>query len=126
MYRKLVQTDQGYQSHQLLSDLDTYIRRFCSFLKMACNPPPKKKTNPGTNGSHPLRGRNEGIFALWSISSPIRVQIAQELVRLITLIGLNRFLIHIISPRPLKKCSWTTFRWSILRKRTFLVVIRLL
>ena len=45
MYRKLVQTDQGYESHQLLSDLDTYIRRYCSFLKMACNPPPKNKNS---------------------------------------------------------------------------------
>ena len=35
--RKFVETNQGYQSHQLLSDLDTYIRRYCSFLKMACN-----------------------------------------------------------------------------------------
>eukprot|EP00493_Phyllostaurus_siculus_P025165 UN25509 len=38
MYRKLVQTDQGYQSHQVLSDLDTYIQRYYSFLKMACTP----------------------------------------------------------------------------------------
>ena len=28
MYQKLVQTDQDYQSHQLLSDLDTYKRRY--------------------------------------------------------------------------------------------------
>ena len=62
----------------------------------------------------------------WSISSPIRVQIAQELVRLITLIGLNKFLMHIISPKSLKKFSWTTFRWSVLRKCEFLVVLRLL
>ena len=61
-----------------------------------------------------------------SISSPIRVQIAQELVRLITLIGLNKFLMHIISPKSLKKFSWTTFRWSVLRKCEFLVVLRLL
>ena len=65
-----------------------------------------------------LGGGFAGRFEKWSISSLIRVQIAQELVRLITLIGLNKFLIHIISPRPLKKFSWTTFRWSVLRKRT--------
>ena len=69
---------------------------------------------------------NGGIFASWSISSLIRIQLAQDLVRSITLIDLNKFLIHIISPNPLKKFSWTTFRWSIFRKRTFLVVIRLL
>eukprot|EP00493_Phyllostaurus_siculus_P018747 UN19043 len=28
MGRKLVQTDQGYQSHQLPIDLDTYMRRY--------------------------------------------------------------------------------------------------
>ena len=37
MYKKLVQTDHGYQSHQLLSDLDTYMRRYWSLFKV---PPP--------------------------------------------------------------------------------------
>ena len=73
-----------------------------------------------------LGGGVAGRFEKWSIASLIRVQIAQELVRLITLIGLNKFLIHIISPRPLKIFSWTTFRWSVLRKCEFLVVLRLL
>ena len=43
--RKFVETNQGYQSHQLLSDLDTYIRRYCSFLKMACTYTPLKKNS---------------------------------------------------------------------------------
>ena len=73
-----------------------------------------------------LGGGVAGHLEKWSISSPIRVQIAQELVRSITLIGLNKFLMHIISPKPLKKFSWTTFRWSVPRKCEFLVVLRLL
>ena len=31
--KKFVQMDQGYQSHQLPSDLDSYRRRYCSFFK---------------------------------------------------------------------------------------------
>ena len=42
MGRKLVQADQGYQSHQLPIDLDTYRRRHWSLFK---TPPPSKKTN---------------------------------------------------------------------------------
>ena len=69
-----------------------------------------------------LGGPNEGLFALWSISSHVGVQICRELVRLIKLIDSNKFLIHIISPRPLKKFSWATFRWSVLGKCRFLVI----
>ena len=53
---------------------------------------------------------NEVIFALWSISSHVGVQIGRELVRLITLIGLNKFLTNIK---------------SIVKKRSFLVFQRL-
>ena len=66
-----------------------------------------------------------GHLEKWSISSPIRVQIAQKLVRLLTLIRLSQFLMHIVSPKSLKKFSWTTFQWSVLRRCMFLVVIRL-
>ena len=78
------------------------------------------------DGSFFFRGGFAGHLEKWSISSPIHVQIAQELVRLITLISLNKFLMHIISPKSLKKFSWTTFRCAVLRKCMFLVVIRLL
>ena len=57
-----------------------------------------------------LKGGNEGIFALWSLSLHVGVQIGRELVRLITLISLNKFLIKIASPMSLKKFSRTTFR----------------
>ena len=43
MGRELVQTDQGYPSHQLPIDLDTYRRRYWSLFKNACNPTPLKK-----------------------------------------------------------------------------------
>ena len=42
MYLKLVQTAQGYQSLQLLSDLNSYRRRYWSIFKTAGNPPLKK------------------------------------------------------------------------------------
>ena len=48
-------------------------------------------------------GRGFGaIFAIWSISSHVGVQIGRELVRLITLISLNKFLTNITSPMSLK------------------------
>ena len=40
-----------------------------------------------------------GRFEKWSISSPVLVQIDRELVGLITLIGLNKFLTHITSSK---------------------------
>ena len=43
-----------------------------------------------------------GRFLKWSISSLVRVQIAQELVRLISLIGLNKLSSNITSPKTLK------------------------
>ena len=43
MYQKLVQTDQSYQSHQLLIDLYSYMRRYWPIFKNACNLPPSKK-----------------------------------------------------------------------------------
>ena len=66
-------------------------------------------------------GRFAGRFEKCSISSPPRVQIDRELVRLITLIGLNKFSTHITSSKSLKKFSRTTFRWSVVRKCSFLV-----
>ena len=66
-----------------------------------------------------LGGGNEDFFAKWPISSNVRVQIGRELVRLITLIGLNKFLTNITSPTSLKKFSRTTFRWSIAKKVHF-------
>ena len=38
MYLKFVQTDQGYQSHQLLSDLNSYRRWYWLLFKTAGNP----------------------------------------------------------------------------------------
>ena len=46
-------------------------------------------------------------FFQWCRFSPIRAQIGRELVRLITLINLNKFLINTISPKPLKTFSRT-------------------
>ena len=68
-----------------------------------------------------LGGVNEAFFATWPISSQLGVQIGRELVRLITLIGLNKFVTNITSPTSLKKFSRTTFRWSIVKNRSFLV-----
>ena len=45
MYQKLVQTDQGYQSHQLLSDLNSYRRWYWLLFKTAGNPSLKILTN---------------------------------------------------------------------------------
>ena len=72
------------------------------------------------------REGNASRFEKRSIYSPIRYQIAQQFVRLITLIELNKFLIHTISPRSLQKFSWTRFRWCVLRKCEFLEVMKLL
>jgi len=41
MFLKLVQTDQGYQSHQLPSNLDSYKRRYWSIFKRPPSSPPK-------------------------------------------------------------------------------------
>ena len=43
------------------------------------------------------------IFFQWHRSSSVRVQISREVVRLITLISLNKFLIKLIFPNRLKK-----------------------
>ena len=50
--------------------------------------------------------RGEGVagrFEKWSMSLFVRVQIDRELVRLITLVGLNKLSINITSPKTLKK-----------------------
>ena len=57
-----------------------------------------------------FRERFWGYFAIWSISSHVGVQIGLELVRLIALIGLNKFWTNVTSPKSLKKFSRTTFR----------------
>ena len=50
-----------------------------------------------------LGGGNEGFFPLRSISSHVGVQIGLELVRLIALIGLNKFWTNVTSLKSLKK-----------------------
>ena len=55
-------------------------------------------------------GGNEVFFSFCPISSHVGIQIGRELVRLITLIGLNKFRTNITSPVSLKKFSRTTFR----------------
>ena len=72
-----------------------------------------------------LGGANEGLFPLWSISSYVGVQIVRELVRLMILIGLNKFRTNVTPPMSLKKFSRTTFRWSVVKKRSFLMCSRL-
>ena len=57
-----------------------------------------------------FRGGFSGFFSIWSISSYVDVQIGLELVRLIVLIGLNKFWTNVASPKSLKKISRTTFR----------------
>ena len=42
------------------------------------------------------------MFAIWSISSQVGVQIGLELVRLIALIGLNKFWTNVTSQKSLK------------------------
>ena len=64
--------------------------------------------------------RFAGRFEKWSISSRVRVQIDRELVRLITMIGLNELYPNIIPPKTLKKFSRTTFRWCVVKKWAFL------
>ena len=55
------------------------------------------------------------IFSKWLISSHIRIQISRESVRLIELITLDMFLIHIVYWRSLKKISSMRFRPSVLK-----------
>ena len=43
------------------------------------------------------------LFAIWSISSHVGIQIGLELVRLIALIGLNIFWTNVTPPKSLKK-----------------------
>ena len=62
----------------------------------------------------------------WYPFSHARPRIGRELVRLITLICLNKFSTNIIFPKTLKKFSRTTFRWWAMRKRSFLVFQMLL
>ena len=50
-----------------------------------------------------LGGGFEEIFAIWSISSRVGVQIGLQLVRFIALIGLNKFWTNVTSPKSLKK-----------------------
>ena len=57
-----------------------------------------------------LGGSFGAIFAIWSISSHVGVQIGLELVRLIALICLNKFWTNVTPPKSLKKFSRTTFR----------------
>ena len=71
-----------------------------------------------------FRGDLAGLgitFFQWCRFSPIRAQIGQELVRLITMINLNNFLINTISPKPPKTFSRTKFRWFVVRICSFLV-----
>ena len=65
MYQKLVQTDQGYQSHQLLSDLDSYRRRYWSFFKTACNPHVLKSRE--FNATTHLSFENIEFFLWWTL-----------------------------------------------------------
>ena len=60
-------------------------------------------------------------FFQWCRFSPIHAEIGRELVRLITVINLNKFLPNTISPKSLKRYSHTTFRWSVATKCSFLV-----
>ena len=57
-----------------------------------------------------LGGVNEVLFATWQISSHVGVQIGRELVRLITVISLIKFLTKITSAMSLEKFSRKTFR----------------
>ena len=50
-----------------------------------------------------FRGGFEVFFAIWPISSYVGVQIVRELVRLMTPIGLNKYLTNVTSPTSLKK-----------------------
>ena len=50
-----------------------------------------------------LGGGSEVFFAIWPISSYVGVQIVRELVRLMTPIGLNKYLTNVTSPTSLKK-----------------------
>ena len=68
-----------------------------------------------------LGGGFEPFFAIWPISSYVGVQIVRELVRLMRLIGLNKFWTNVTSPMSLKKFSRTTFWWSVVRKWSLLV-----
>ena len=62
-----------------------------------------------------LGGVFGAIFAIWSISSHVGVQIGLKLVRLIALIGLNMFRTNMIYWKSLENFSGTKFRLSVLR-----------
>ena len=55
------------------------------------------------SGDFFLGGGFGALFAIWSISSHVGVQIGLELVRLIALIGLNKFWTNVTSSKSLKK-----------------------
>ena len=72
------------------------------FLKNVSDADSREITFFNTDGDF-SRGGFGVIFAIWSISSHVGVQIGLELVQLIALIDLNKFWTHVTSPKPLKK-----------------------
>ena len=98
----------------------TLLKVYCHYLTPVCHNLTKLRQN-ASDGDFFLEGGFQGLFAIWSISSHVGVQIGLELVRLIALICLNKFWTNVASPKSLKKFSRTTFRWSVVRKWSFLV-----
>ena len=68
----------------------------------------------------------EERFAKWSISSDIRVQITQESVRLVALIGLKMFSTHIACKKSLEIFLLARFRRSVLGKGLKIAIFGLL
>ena len=72
-----------------------------------------------TTKSHGFAAR----FAKWLLSSDIRIQITQESVRLVALIGLKMFLTHIACKKSLENFLLARFRRSVLGKGLKIIVI---
>ena len=69
----------------------------------------------GNVGIFVFKGGVLGFFSRNVISSHIRVQMGRELVRLIDLIHLNMFSIHIVHWKSSEKFLWTRFGRSVLK-----------
>ena len=88
--RIIIETPQSYTfQHFIQNEISTFSSQ--------------KKKKLEKHGDFFLGRGFGGIFAIWSISSHVGVQIGLELVRLIALIGLKKFWTNVTSPKSLKK-----------------------
>ena len=106
----------NYEGNDDVEDLDSedtesrLIQQTQRIAKVTFNSARKSKTFLTTEVFFFVGRGFQALFAIWSISSHVGVQIGLELVRLIALICLNKFWTNVTSPKSRKKFSRTTFR----------------